>query len=110
MDAYPTYTDWYAMSDTALVAGLGTFVREERRKRKLTQQEVAHNAGIDRNTLVSLENGKGCTLLTYIQVLRVLGVLEALEAFSPAKSTLSPMQLAAEQQKAYGRRKPNPEQ
>jgi DNA-binding XRE family transcriptional regulator len=105
MDAYPTYTDdWYATSDTAIVARLGTYIREQRRRQHLTQQEVATNAGIDRNTLVNIENGKGCTLLVYVQVLRVLRLLDALDTFIATTAQLSPMQLAAEQQKAYRRK------
>ena len=89
---------WYAMSDTALLEHVGDFVQQTRLEQNKTQQQIAESAGINRTTLVQLENGKGGNLLTLIQVLRALGQLTLLQQFE-VRTQLSPLQLAKLEQK-----------
>lgn len=90
---------WHALSDPALLEHLGRFIRYTRLEQDKTQQEVATAAGINRSTLVQIEKGGGGTLMSFIQILRVLEQLSLLQHFE-VKTQLSPLQLAKlEQQK-----------
>ena len=60
---------------------LGALVREERKRRQLTQQELADLVGIGQKTISAIENGnEGATLET---VFRLLSVLQLEIALSP---------------------------
>ena len=85
--------DLYAMSNPAVLAALGNFVHQARLQQNKTQQEVATSAGINRSTLVQIENGGGGTLLTFIQVLRALEQLHLFQVFEMQQS-VSPLLLA----------------
>jgi transcriptional regulator with XRE-family HTH domain len=91
-------SNWYAMSDPAILAVLGNFVQQTRLQQNKTQQQAASAAGINRSTLVQVENGGGGTLATFIQILRVLQQLHLLQQFE-TKQPISPMQLAIAEQK-----------
>ncbi len=91
--------NWVAMSDGALVGVVGAFVKHHRLLQNRTQQEVSTAAGINRSTLVQIENGERITLMSLLQVLRVLNLLYVMDAFV-VREQLSPLQLAkAEQSK-----------
>lgn len=81
------------MSDKALAAHIGRFVKEKRIELNKTQDALAHAAGISRSTLSLLERGEAVTLATLLQVLRVLDQLHILNVFS-VQPTTSPIQLA----------------
>lgn len=89
--------NWVAMSDAAIVETIGAFVKHHRLLQNRTQQQVAIDAGINRSTLVQLENGERVTLLTLIQVLRVLNLFYLMDGFI-IKEQLSPLQLAKQEQ------------
>ncbi len=89
---------WYAMSDPAILEVLGNFIRQTRLQQNKTQQQVAAAAGINRSTMVQIENGGGGTLLSFIQILRALEQLQVLQSFE-VKQQLSPLQLAKIDQK-----------
>lgn len=84
---------WHAMSDPAILEVLGSFLKETRLQQNKTQQQVSEAAGINRSTLVQIENGGGGTMLSFIQVLRALEQLHILENFQ-VKKQYSPLQLA----------------
>jgi transcriptional regulator with XRE-family HTH domain len=84
---------WHSMSDPAILQELGTFIRHNRLQQNKTQQEVAESAGVNRSTLVQIEKGKGGTLLSLIQLLRALKLLDHLYPFKVVNQ-LSPLQLA----------------
>lgn len=88
-----SYNDWVSMSDQALAARIGEFVKHHRLEQNKTQEALAHAAGISRSTLSLLENGESVTLATLIQVLRVLDQLQIMDAFVVQKS-ISPLALA----------------
>ena len=81
------------MSDQALAAHIGRFVKEKRIEQNKTQDALAHAAGISRSTLSLLERGDIVTLSTLLQVLRVLDQLQVLDVFT-IQPLVSPMQLA----------------
>jgi len=89
---------WYAMSDPAILEIMGNFIRQTRLQQNKTQQQVATAAGINRSTIVQIENGGGGTLLSFIQILRALEQLQALQSLE-IKQQLSPLQLAKIDQK-----------
>ena len=86
-------TNLNSMSDQALSNAIGTFIRQHRLDQNKSQKEVAQAANISRSTLSLLERGKTVTITTFLQVLRVLDLLYALEAFQTI-TQVSPIQLA----------------
>jgi len=95
------FREWHSMSDQALAAHIGAFVKHHRLERNKTQDVLSHEAGISRSTLSLLERGETVTLATLIQVLRVLDQLQVMNAFKVEKS-ISPLALAKAEQ---GKRK-----
>jgi len=100
-------TNWYSLSDQAILREIGAGVRRMRLAENLTQHDLAARAGVDRLTLGKLENGHPANLLTLIQLLRALGQLETLSDFEEQPVT-SPLQAARLQgktrQRARGKR------
>lgn len=70
------------MSDKVLVEHMGAFIKHHRMEQNLTQDVLAKAAGISRSTLSLLERGETVTLATLIQVLRVLDLLQIMDAFT----------------------------
>ncbi|MFH2142432.1 MAG: helix-turn-helix transcriptional regulator [Bacteroidota bacterium] len=85
--------NWFAMSDTALVGIMGLFVKHHRLKQNKTQEQLAVEAGINRSTLSLFENGESTNLLTFVQLLRALKLLNIFQEFQ-VKTQYSPIQLA----------------
>ncbi len=81
------------LTDSSLLNSIGEFVRNVRVQQNKTQEETATAAGINRSTLSQLEKGNGATLLTLVQVLRVLDQLHVLKNFE-TENRVSPLQLA----------------
>ena len=91
-------------------AELGKQLRALRLRQNLDQRDVAARAGIALNAVKNLESGKGATLHSLIQVLRVLNRTDWLSALSPAVS-ISPVQMLktkAPRQRSSPRRKRAP--
>jgi transcriptional regulator with XRE-family HTH domain len=87
------FKDWHSMSDHALAAHIGVFVKHHRLEQNKTQDILSHEAGISRSTLSLLERGEAVTLATLIQVLRVLNQLQIMDAFE-VHQRISPLALA----------------
>jgi len=85
---------WHAMSDPALLELLGKFIQQARLQQNKKQQQVATSAGINRSTMVQIENGGGGTMLSFLQILRALEQLELFQHFEIKQQQLSPLQLA----------------
>ena len=88
-----SYKDWSSMSDRALSAYIGAFIKHHRLELNIKQEELAREAGIGRSTLSQLERGETVTLATLIQVLRMLDQLNVLNVFAVEQS-ISPLTLA----------------
>ena len=73
-------------------AELGRQVRALRLRQDVNQQQLADRAGIALNAVKNLESGKGATLRSLVQALRVLNRVEWLRSLAPAVS-ISPVQM-----------------
>ena len=93
-----TYINWHSMSDAALTQTIGNFIKHQRMQQNKTQTDVATAAGISRSTLSLLERGGTVTILTLLQILRVLNQLQVLESFL-IQQQISPLALAEEDQR-----------
>lgn len=82
-----------SLSDPAILRELGKSLKSMRLKRNLTQEEVALRAGLDRTTVVQLEKGRSATLLTLVQILRVLERLDFLDGLREPDE-ISPLEVA----------------
>ncbi|WP_426491232.1 helix-turn-helix domain-containing protein [Hymenobacter sp. 102] len=101
-----SYNKWSAMSDDALAAHIGAFVKHHRLARNKSQEAIAHAAGISRSTLSLLERGQTVTVATLIQVLRVLDLLYTMEAFT-VPTLISPLAIAKLEQTKRIRARPS---
>lgn len=88
---------WLSMSDKALSAQIGSFIKHHRLQQNKTQEEVAQAAGMSRSTLSILERGESVSLSTLIQVLRVLDLLHIMSVFE-IEPQISPIALAKMEQ------------
>lgn len=103
---------WHAMSDPAILELLGKYIQQTRLQQNKTQQQVATAAGVNRSTMVQIENGGGGTMISFVQILRALEQLPILAHFE-VKQQNSPLQLAKLEQnkrqrassKKYGQNK-----
>ncbi len=80
-------------TDREIVRDIGRRLKAYRLGRNLGVVDVAERAGINRNTVVNAEQGANPRLGTVVAILRVLGQLDAVDAFLP-EPALSPLQLA----------------
>jgi transcriptional regulator with XRE-family HTH domain len=71
---------------------LGRQIRALRLRQNLDQRQLAERAGIALNAVKNLESGKGATLRSLVQALRVLNRVEWLRALAPAVS-ISPVRM-----------------
>lgn len=81
------------MSDGAIVAQIGRFIKHTRVQQSKTQAELAEISGLNRWTISQIENGESITLSSLIQILRALDCLYILEAFNYADE-ISPLEYA----------------
>lgn len=82
-----------AQTDSAFMQLLGGFVKAKRLQLNKTQQQIADAAGVDRTTLLKLENGAGGNMLSFVQILRAIGELPVLKNFK-INEPVSPLLLA----------------
>lgn len=99
----------YEYTDKAILIELGEFVKATRLEQNKTQQQLADLAGVNRSTIVQIENGSGATMLSFIQVLRALEQLDLLGSFQ-VKPIISPLLLAKQEigKRKRARRKSQP--
>lgn len=101
MDIFHTTEEWERI--------IGEQMKRLRLLRDLDQRDVAEQAGVALNVVKNIEAGRGSTLRSFINVLKVLDRIEWFNALQPAVS-ISPMQILksrkkAPRQRASGRRK-----
>lgn len=107
MESNVKYKNWNAMSDQALAAFIGQFIRSKRIEQNITQSQLAKDAGISRSTLVLLEKGETASLSSLLQVLRMLNQLHVLAAFE-ITPVISPLLMAKEEMKKRQRVRTKP--
>lgn len=98
----PNINLWYGRSDRSFLEMIGQFLRNTRLNQNKTQDEIAAATGLNRSTIIQLEKGAGGTLLSLVQVLRALNVLEVLQSLE-VSTQISPL-LVAEMEKKQRRR------
>ena len=81
-----------------LQAQLGDAVRRLRLERDIEQATLSEIAGVSRQTVINLEQGRGATTATLVSVVDALGAAEWIEALCPPPPALSPMALLRMQQ------------
>jgi transcriptional regulator with XRE-family HTH domain len=79
------------LTDDTVLAELGRRLARTRLERNLTQAELGEEAGVGLATVQRLERGRPARLTSLIRVLRILGLLEALELLVP-EPTPSPIE------------------
>ncbi len=98
--------NWVQLSDSAIVAQIGIFVKKTRLRQNITQSKLAEMAGLNRWTISQLENGESVNLGSLIQILRALDALYVLSQFEVIDE-ISPLEYAKlkkkEKQRARGK-------
>jgi transcriptional regulator with XRE-family HTH domain len=100
------------LTDDAILAELGGRLAQRRLELQLSQEILAGQAGVSKRTVERVESGATTQLSTMIRILRVLGLLDRLEALVPEAGP-RPMDLlklkGKARKRASGRRKPTDE-
>lgn len=83
-------------TDEAVLAELGARLAQRRLALRLTQAELANQAGVGKRTVERIEAGHSAQLTSLIRLLRVLQLMPALHALVP-ESSARPMDLLKQQ-------------
>jgi transcriptional regulator with XRE-family HTH domain len=88
----------YLLTDIAIIEHIGAKVKARRIAARLTQKQLATDAGVSHSALCSLEAGKNTSLLTLVAILRALRSLDLLDNFVKEEemSPLAYMQMQKE--------------
>ncbi len=78
--------DWHTLTDLEVLAEFGARIRLARMERNLTQQVLADRSGLNRSTIRDLENGRSVNLLSLMQLLRSMELLNQLDILLPGSS------------------------
>lgn len=73
-------TDFEFASTLEICQEIGSRLRAQRLAKNLQQAELAHKAGVSKLTIINLENKGTVTFLSFIQVVRALGLIDELSA------------------------------
>jgi len=93
-----TNNKWLALSDKAITASIGTFIKQKRLQENKSQAQLAKEAGLNRWTLGQIEKGESITLSSLVQILRVLDQLHLLDIFT-IEDRISPLEYAKMKEK-----------
>jgi len=88
-----TNIDWAQLSDTAIMAQIGIFVKKTRLQQNVTQAQLAEMAGLNRWTISQIEKGEAVSLTSLIPILRALDTLYVFNLFE-VQEELSPLAYA----------------
>lgn len=80
------------MSDDAVLGELGHRLAQRRLALRLSQAELAEQAGVGKRTVERIEAGQSAQLTSLVRLLRVLELMPALDGMIPAE-TVRPMTL-----------------
>ncbi len=80
------------MSDDVVLEELGRRLGQRRLALRLSQAELAEQAGVGKRTVERIEAGQSAQLTSLVRLLRVLELMPALDAMIPAE-TVRPMTL-----------------
>ena len=85
--------DFTTMADSAILGVIGDRLKQERLNQNLTQTTLAEMSAVGRIVVQRTEAGKGCSLRSFIRLLRTIGKLDHLNALLPEPG-VSPIELA----------------
>ncbi len=71
------------LTDEAILRELGKRFAQRRLEMQLSQEMLAEQAGVSKRTVERVESGATTQMSTMIRILRVLGLLDRLEALVP---------------------------
>ncbi|MDR2585596.1 MAG: helix-turn-helix domain-containing protein [Prevotellaceae bacterium] len=94
--------DWCGKSDSAIIAELGSRLKEVRLRKNFTQEELAKRSGIGTGSVHKVESGKVVSFAILVAVMRTLRLLDNFDTFIP-KPYLSPVELLKSKGKARRR-------
>lgn len=83
----------YSNTNDEVMREIGSRLRQYRLQQNLPISDVARQAGLSAPTVINVENGRNPRLDSVVRMMRVLGRLEALDAFLPPP-LISPIQMA----------------
>lgn len=89
-----------SLNDETVLAELGRRLARTRLERNLSQQSLAHEAGVSKVTIERLEAGAPVKSTSLVRVLRSLGLLDALDRLIP-----EPLPSPVERLRLQGRRR-----
>jgi len=101
-----TNINWIEMSDRAIVSTIGAFIKQQRLTINKTQAQLAVEAGVNRWTLGQIENGEAISMISLIQIMRALNILNLFDGFT-IKPEISPLTLAKQDQQKRQRARNN---
>ncbi len=84
------------MSGQEVCLVLGTSLRAHRLAQNMQQAELAAKAGVSKLTIINLENKGTVTFLSFVQVMRALGLLDELSGLFELQVTSIAMMEAVE--------------
>ena len=84
--------NWNNLSNSTIIEEVGKRLKSYRIRRKLTQKELAKQAGVSLFSVAQIERGKVATMNVFLSVLRVLRLLDNFELFIPEVG-ISPLEL-----------------
>ncbi len=88
------------MNDDAILAEFGKRLARRRIDLRLTQADLAHEAGVSKRTVERIESGASAQMASVIRLCRVLDLMAGLDRLAP-EATPRPMDLI----KAKGRQR-----
>lgn len=71
------------MTDDAILAELGRRLAQRRIDARLTQADLAHEAGVSKRTVERIEAGSSAQMASLIRIFRVLDLMSGLDRFVP---------------------------
>ena len=89
---------WTELSDPAILKKLGIQIREYLMKMEMIQNELAEKSKVSMGSVVRLEKCNPVSILLFISVLRMLGILENRKVLLPELG-ISPIQMRQMQEK-----------
>ena len=105
-------TDFEFASSLEICRELGSRLRAQRLAQNLQQEELAQKAGVSKLTIVNLENKGNVTILSFLQVVRALGLVDELaNLFKLQSKSIAMMEaadLAAKRLRASSRKNSRP--
>ena len=88
-------TDFIFSGNVEVCREIGSRLRAQRLAKNLQQTELAKKADVSKLTIINLESKGTVTFLSFIQIVRALGLIDELaDLFKPQTTSIAMMELA----------------